>query len=173
MTALATDSNRVYELGDINQVPVKGSSIIYQGAAVGGDDDVAGGEAVDRFAEHEDQGFAGAANEACTHAADGHRGCGGIDRRILGVVAGADLVVGLDNGTGGGVVGVEGVFVEVARAVREGGGLDADGGGAGAGAVGGEGGDVLLVAAACDGHEVARGAAADGDVGQGEVGGGF
>ncbi len=36
MTALATDSNRVYELGDINQVPVKGSSIIYQGAAVGG-----------------------------------------------------------------------------------------------------------------------------------------
>lgn len=36
MTALATDSNRIYELGDINQVPVKGSSIIYQGAAVGG-----------------------------------------------------------------------------------------------------------------------------------------
>ena len=37
MTALAADSNRVYELGDINQVPVKGSSIIYQGSAVGGD----------------------------------------------------------------------------------------------------------------------------------------
>lgn len=36
MTALATDSNRIYELGDINQVPVKGSSVIYQGAAVGG-----------------------------------------------------------------------------------------------------------------------------------------
>ena len=36
MTVLATDSNRIYELGDINQVPVKGSSIIYQGAAVGG-----------------------------------------------------------------------------------------------------------------------------------------
>lgn len=36
MTALATDSNRIYELGDINQVPVKGSSILYQGAAVGG-----------------------------------------------------------------------------------------------------------------------------------------
>jgi hypothetical protein len=36
MTALATDANRVYELGDINQVPVKASAIIYQGAAVGG-----------------------------------------------------------------------------------------------------------------------------------------
>ena len=36
MTALATDANRTYELGDINQVPVKGSSVIYQGAAVGG-----------------------------------------------------------------------------------------------------------------------------------------
>jgi len=36
MTALATDVNRNYELGDINQVPVKSSSIIYQGAAVGG-----------------------------------------------------------------------------------------------------------------------------------------
>ncbi len=36
MTALSTDLNRNYELGDINQVPVKGSTIIYQGAAVGG-----------------------------------------------------------------------------------------------------------------------------------------
>ena len=36
MTALSTDVNRNYELGDINQVPVKGSTIIYQGAAVGG-----------------------------------------------------------------------------------------------------------------------------------------
>jgi hypothetical protein len=36
MTGLATDANRVYELGDINQVPVKASAIIYQGAAVGG-----------------------------------------------------------------------------------------------------------------------------------------
>ena len=36
MTALATDANRTYELGNINQVPVKGSSVIYQGAAVGG-----------------------------------------------------------------------------------------------------------------------------------------
>jgi len=36
MTGLANDANRVYELGDINQVPVKASAIIYQGAAVGG-----------------------------------------------------------------------------------------------------------------------------------------
>ncbi len=36
MTGLVNDANRVYELGDINQVPVKASAIIYQGAAVGG-----------------------------------------------------------------------------------------------------------------------------------------
>lgn len=36
MTALSTDANRTYELGDINQVPVKGAAVIYQGAAVGG-----------------------------------------------------------------------------------------------------------------------------------------
>ena len=35
MTALSTDVNRSYELGDINQVPVKGATVIYQGAAVG------------------------------------------------------------------------------------------------------------------------------------------
>jgi hypothetical protein len=35
MTALSNDANRTYELGDINQIPVKGGSIIYQGAAVG------------------------------------------------------------------------------------------------------------------------------------------
>lgn len=35
MTALAKDTNRVYELGNINEVPVKGASLIYEGAAVG------------------------------------------------------------------------------------------------------------------------------------------
>ena len=35
MTALTKDTNRVYELGDINQLPVMGGQIIYQGAAVG------------------------------------------------------------------------------------------------------------------------------------------
>lgn len=35
MTALAKDTNRVYELGNINEIPVKSASIIYQGAAVG------------------------------------------------------------------------------------------------------------------------------------------
>ncbi len=35
MTALVTDANRSYELGDINQLPIKGGSVIYEGAAVG------------------------------------------------------------------------------------------------------------------------------------------
>lgn len=35
MVALTKDTNRVYELGDINEVPVKGGVIIYQGATVG------------------------------------------------------------------------------------------------------------------------------------------
>ncbi len=35
MAALSNDTNRTYELGDINQIPVKGGAIIYQGAAVG------------------------------------------------------------------------------------------------------------------------------------------
>lgn len=36
MVALTKDINRIYELGDINEIPVKGGVIIYQGAAVGG-----------------------------------------------------------------------------------------------------------------------------------------
>ena len=36
MTALTTGANRSYELGDINQLPIKGGSVIYEGAAVGG-----------------------------------------------------------------------------------------------------------------------------------------
>lgn len=35
MVALIKDTNRIYELGDINEVPVKGGVIIYQGATVG------------------------------------------------------------------------------------------------------------------------------------------
>ena len=35
MVALIKDTNRIYELGDINEVPVKGGVMIYQGAAVG------------------------------------------------------------------------------------------------------------------------------------------
>ena len=35
MTKLTTDTNRVYELGDINEFPVLGGELIYQGAAVG------------------------------------------------------------------------------------------------------------------------------------------
>jgi len=35
MVALTKDTNRVYELGDINEVPVKGGVVIYQGATVG------------------------------------------------------------------------------------------------------------------------------------------
>ena len=35
MTGLTNDANRSYELGDINQLPIKGGSIIYEGAAVG------------------------------------------------------------------------------------------------------------------------------------------
>ncbi len=35
MTALTKDTNRTYELGEINEVPVKGGSLIYQGSAVG------------------------------------------------------------------------------------------------------------------------------------------
>ncbi len=37
MTGLTNDANRVYELGDINQLPIKGGSVIYEGAAVGSD----------------------------------------------------------------------------------------------------------------------------------------
>ncbi len=35
MTALTADIRRTYESGDINQLPVKGGAIIYEGAAVG------------------------------------------------------------------------------------------------------------------------------------------
>ena len=35
MTALTKDTNRTYELGNINELPVIGGAIIYQGAAVG------------------------------------------------------------------------------------------------------------------------------------------
>ena len=35
MVKLTTDTNRVYELGDINEFPVLGGELIYQGAAVG------------------------------------------------------------------------------------------------------------------------------------------
>lgn len=35
MAALTKDTNRIYELGDVNEVPVKGGALIYQGAAVG------------------------------------------------------------------------------------------------------------------------------------------
>ena len=35
MVALTKDTNRVYELGDIKEVPVKGGVVIYQGATVG------------------------------------------------------------------------------------------------------------------------------------------
>ena len=35
MTGLTNDANRSYELGDINQLPIKGGAIIYEGAAVG------------------------------------------------------------------------------------------------------------------------------------------
>ena len=35
MTALTTDTPRVYELGDINEFPIAANSIIYEGAAVG------------------------------------------------------------------------------------------------------------------------------------------
>lgn len=36
MTVLTKDINRVFELGDINQLPVLGGEVIYQGATVGG-----------------------------------------------------------------------------------------------------------------------------------------
>ncbi len=35
MTTLAADTNRVFELGDINELPVIASDIIYAGSAVG------------------------------------------------------------------------------------------------------------------------------------------
>lgn len=36
MTALTKDTNRTYELGNINELPVLGGAVIYQGSAVGG-----------------------------------------------------------------------------------------------------------------------------------------
>jgi hypothetical protein len=36
MTALTKDISRIYELGDISEIPVKGGVMIFQGAAVGG-----------------------------------------------------------------------------------------------------------------------------------------
>lgn len=36
MTALTNDTNRIYEIGNINEIPVAGGELIYQGAAVGG-----------------------------------------------------------------------------------------------------------------------------------------
>lgn len=35
MTALTKDKNRTYELGEINEVPLLGGEVIYQGAAIG------------------------------------------------------------------------------------------------------------------------------------------
>jgi len=37
MTALTKDTNRVYELGNINELPVAAGEVIYQGAAIGCD----------------------------------------------------------------------------------------------------------------------------------------
>ncbi len=35
MSALTKDTNRVYELGNINELPIAGGELIYQGAAIG------------------------------------------------------------------------------------------------------------------------------------------
>ena len=36
MSALTKDTNRIYELGNINELPIASGEIIYQGAAIGG-----------------------------------------------------------------------------------------------------------------------------------------
>lgn len=55
MTTLAADTNRVFELGDINEIPVIASDIIYAGSAVG---DNASGYARPLVAGDKFKGFA-------------------------------------------------------------------------------------------------------------------
>jgi hypothetical protein len=63
MTALTKDTNRVYELGNINELPVAAGEVIYQGAAIGCD---ASGYA--KTLEYGDT-FAGFSEENCDNAA--------------------------------------------------------------------------------------------------------
>jgi hypothetical protein len=63
MTVLTKDINRVFELGDINELPVLGEELIYQGAAIGCD--VATGYA--KNLENGDS-FAGFAENNCNNS---------------------------------------------------------------------------------------------------------
>jgi len=70
MTKLTTDTNRVYELGDINEFPVLGGELIYQGAAVGLE--VASGYVRDLQVGDKFLGFA-EDNIDATNASDGEK----------------------------------------------------------------------------------------------------
>jgi len=70
MTKLTTDTNRVYELGDINEFPVLGGELIYRGAAIGLE--VASGYVRDLQVGDKFLGFA-EDNIDATNASDGEK----------------------------------------------------------------------------------------------------
>ena len=70
MSKLTTDTNRVYELGDINEFPVLGGELIYQGVAVGLE--VASGYVRDLQVGDKFLGFA-EDNIDATNASDGEK----------------------------------------------------------------------------------------------------
>ena len=89
MTTLAADTNRVFELGDINELPMVASDIIYAGAAVG---DNASGYARPLVAGDKFKGFADKKADNATGAAGDVRvrvkAKGRIQLSISGLVVG-------------------------------------------------------------------------------------
>lgn len=68
MTTLAADSPRVYEIGDLNDLPVVATDIIYEGAAVGDNGSgyarpLVAGDPFRGFADRKADNFAGAAGD--------------------------------------------------------------------------------------------------------------
>jgi len=76
--ALSADTPRVYELGDINSVPVKASTTIYEGAAVG----ITSGYARGLVAGDDFVGFAERQADNSATATDGYINCRVISRGL-------------------------------------------------------------------------------------------
>ena len=101
MTTLATDTPRSYEQGDVNELPVIATDIIYEGAAVG--DNASGyarplvaGDPFRGFAEQKADNFAGAAGDVSVRV----RESGKVQLAISGLAitdVGKDVYASDDN----------------------------------------------------------------------------
>jgi hypothetical protein len=77
--ALSADTPRIYELGDINEVPVKASTSIYEGAAVG----MTSGYARGLVAGDQFVGFAQRKADNSATATDGYINCKVISKGLI------------------------------------------------------------------------------------------